>query len=407
MAGLADGGSDVRTDRQILGRIVSGHSDESDLPALTGSDWDRLATAAQLEGVAGGVYFALSNSRHFESIPKSAQGALRARYFETLLHNEGIFRELERLMPQFERAEIPVVVLKGACFALTIYPDIGLRQMDDLDLLVPASRLADAVAIAKSAGFEETLPEASPGLTALLSHHVFLEKSGTSPIALEIHDALVASEAFTFAVPVDWFWTQTEGLSGVSQKRFGSLRMLTPTAQVLYASAHAMLQHGGRLAPLRWFHDLDLLIRHYGSRIDWELLLSQAREFEWGSALEAALAETQAVFATPIPDHVRASLLNTTDRHRALVELRQVAPATHTLEERQKLMTLNWRGRIHLATALIAPCPAYMIWRYGLKSRWLVPVYYPVRWWGILRDGLKTLKVSLGRKATAPPPDRG
>jgi len=43
---------------------------------------------------------------------------------------------------------------------------------------------------------------------------------------------------------VDWFWSQTELLGGASQARFENLRMLSPAAQILYAAAHAMLQHG-------------------------------------------------------------------------------------------------------------------------------------------------------------------
>ncbi len=51
-----------------------------------------------------------------------------------------------------------------------------------------------------------------------------------------------------------------------------NLLMLTPTAQLLYACAHAMLQHGGRNASLRWMYDLDLLMTVYAETLDWDLL---------------------------------------------------------------------------------------------------------------------------------------
>ena len=117
--------------------------------------------------------------------------------------------------------------------------------------------------------------------------------------------------------------------------------MLTPEAQVLYAAGHAMLQHGGNNTPLRWFYDMDCLIRHYTDRLDWDLLLSQAKSFEWGSALEAFLTQTIAYFDTPVPERVRASLSESFDRHRGLVALKQTHPATHILAERQKLLSLN------------------------------------------------------------------
>jgi hypothetical protein len=269
--------------------------------------------------------------------------------------------------------------------------------MGDLDLLVPADRLNEAVRIARSQGFTEGLPEESPGLNDLLSHDVRLQTSEALPLVVEIHDSLVADRAFTYAVPVDWFWSQTEPLGGASNERFKSLRMLTPPAQVLYAAAHAMLQHGGRGSPLLWFHDLHLLIRHYGDRMDWDLLLSQARKFDWGSALAAALSETQARFGTPLPEHVRASLGNLSDRHQALVARLQSKPATRCLEEQEKLIKLNWYARARVILALVVPGPSYMKWRYQLRSPWGLPAAYLKRWSGIVADGLRTVIVLIRR----------
>jgi hypothetical protein len=243
----------------------------------------------------------------------------------------------------------------------------------------------------------DSFPEATSGLNDLLSHHIYLQKMDAQPFALEIHYSLLAEKSFTYAVPVDWFWSQTELLGGSSQTRFENLRMLSPTAQILFAGSHAMLQHGGRNTPLRWYYDLDQLVHFYEERIDWELLLSQAETFEWGSALHAALSQTCTYFNTPIPEHVRIRLSERSDRHQKLVAFLKTKPATHILEERQKLLSLNWVGRFRVVLALIAPSPAYMRWRYQLKTLWALPVYYPIRWWGILKDAFHTM-ISLFQK---------
>jgi hypothetical protein len=312
--------------------------------------------------------------------------------------NQKILNELETLTYLFHQADIQAVVIKGACFALTIYPDIGLRQMGDLDILVPKSKLAKAVQIANSLGYEDTLPDASPGLRDLLSHEICLQKTGAYSMTLELHHSLVADKSFVYAVPVDWFWEQTEPLIvSLSRVRFESLLMLTPAAQILYAASHAMLQHGRKNTPLRWFYDLDRLINTYAGRMDWDLLLSQASVFEWGSALDAALSQTRAYFNTPVPDNVLASLSELTDRHRELVALLQNKPATHVLEEGQKMLALNGVARFRLFFALLIPSPSYMRWRYQLKTSWALPVYYLFRWRGILKDAFHTI-VSLFQK---------
>jgi hypothetical protein len=316
------------------------------------------------------------------------QNSLRAAYYSLRMNNDELIRELKTLTHLFANAGITVVALKGICFALTIYPDPALRPMVDLDLLVPASDLPRAVCIAKEAGYVEPVPEAFPGLDDLLSHAVGLQKTTVPFTALELHHSLVAKKSFAYAVPVDWFWTQTQPLTG-----FDNLLMLTPAAQALYASAHAMYQHGARNTSLRWYYDLDRLVRVHAECMDWDLLLAQARKFEWTSAVSAALSKTVAFFDTPVPSQVLVDLSGISDRNSELIETYQGQPATHTLEEFQKMKFLNWRGRIRMALALILPSPAYMRWRYQLKNFWALPAYYLYRWWGIRKDAVQTVLV--------------
>jgi hypothetical protein len=201
-----------------------------------------------------------------------------------------------------------------------------------------------------------------------------------------------------YAVPVNWFWEQTELLISDQQRKFDNLLMLTPTAQLLFAAAHAILQHGGEQAPLRWFYDIHLLITSYRERIDWELLLTQASLFEWGSALNVALSQTRDYFDTPIPEFVLQALSTVEDRHQDLVALKMSKPETHILLEHQKMLSLNWYGRFRLVLANLIPTPAYMRWRYKIKTIWFLPWYYIIRWLGILKDGFRTLIVLLEKR---------
>ena len=380
----------IHLNKHILSQLISEHAPVLNWSSFSSSDWDLMLQLAQREGVAPLLYWRLSKSGSFSSIPETTRNSLRAMYAATWTQNQKILKELGVLVGLFHKMDIPLVGLKGACYALTIYPDIGLRPMGDLDVLVPGEKMFESLEIAKSLGYQDVLPEVSPGLRSLLSHEICLQKPGQS-FALEIHHSLVADKPFVFSVPVDWFWSQVEPLACDSQSKFASLRVLTPAAQVLYAATHAMLQHGGQNTPLRWFYDLDRLIRVYDGRVDWELLLSQARKFEWGSALDAALSRVDAYFNTPIPAHVRTELSKQVDRHQHLVALLQNKPPTQILAERQKLLSLNWYGRFRLVTALFLPSPAYMRWRYQLKASWLLPAYYFMRWAGILKDALNTL----------------
>jgi hypothetical protein len=120
------------------------------------------------------------------------------------------------------------------------------------------------------------------------------------------------------------------------------------------------------------------------------LLLSQAREFQWSSAVEAALSRAVFFFDTPIPPDMLPALCAQPDRNAERVAAMQDPPASHTLEEYQKLKSLHRHGRFKLTLALAVPSPAYMRWRYGLKTSWALPAWYLYRWWGILLDAVRT-----------------
>jgi hypothetical protein len=361
-------------------------------------DWQSLLGAAQREGMGPLLYWRLSKSGKLASLPEEVRGALRTMYAHTWARNQKILEELGTIARLFHEKDIPVVVLKGACFALTIYPDIGLRPMADLDILVPGSKLVEAVEIAGSLGYADTHPEASWGLNGLLSHHACMQRSDPMSIILEIHKSLIANKTFAYAVPVDWFLEQTERLTNFTKDGFKNLLVLTPTAQLLYAASHAMLQHGGGRTPLRSYYDLDQLIRLSGSRLDWEMLLTQAQKFEWGSALKAALVQVQNYFDTPIPDTVQIVMSRQVDRFESLIIKKETEAVTRTHAEYQTLLSLNWWGRIRLVLALLFPSPAYMRWRYELNSSWALSIYYPFRWWGIAKDAIHTLTELLKRQ---------
>jgi hypothetical protein len=381
-------------DRRLLARLLSEQETGLEWESFSPEDWSEIVSLSEVEGVGPQLYWVLSKSEKISYLPQSCRDRLRAMYVATRLNNEQILRELENLTSLFEQAEIPVVALKGICFALTIYPDIGLRPMGDLDLLVPASSFADAVRIAKAAGYNQSFPEAAPGLDELLSHAVCFVKMGLPYTTLEIHHTLVGVDVFQYAVPMSWFWTQIEYLDEhLTEYSLQPLHQLTPTAQLLYGCAHAMLQHGGRITSLRWMYDLDRLVRVNAPRLKWDLLLSQALKFEWSSAVSAALSQLIELFDSPIPKFVLDDLAMSSDRNKERVIEMQVPPATHTLEEYQKFKALNTAGRLRLFVALVIPTPAYIRWRYKLKTNWALPGWYIHRWWRIFKDVMLTVRL--------------
>ena len=424
---------------------------------LGSDDWRLLAATARREGVAPLLYHALKEQRsrdgrvqgrggeqsssphlpispspQLSCVPPDVQTDLRQAYYATTARNLLIYRELSRILAALAagppdrnlqspisnlqlptsnlQPPIPVILLKGAALAATLYPSIGLRPMGDLDILVPGERLAEAVACLKALGYIEPYPEMAAGLNALAGHHVNLQGGRDIHLTVELHWTLIGGEHDWRSPSLPWFWQQTEPIpntqSPIPNTQYSisnlqpptSILQLTPTAHLLYLCAHLMLQHGEARSVLRWFYDIHLLVTQESHRIDWDELILRAQEFHWAAALYAALAGTAARFATPLPAGLLESLMDGADpRDQALVQ-RKARLQTRWESISDALASISWRARLRRLLAITIPSPTYMRWRYKPHPVWLWPLCYPYRWLDILREGLSTLwKIGRGR----------
>jgi len=160
----------MNTTYTALCKLLSGRGEQVDWAAFSPQEWNGFARRAEVEGVAPLVYAALrtgdgrqetENNRHpaTPNIPTAAWEQLKSSYYRTAGYNTLLFRELERILAAFERADIPVILLKGAALAQTLYPDPALRPMSDLDLLVHPSAVSSAQRVLEYIGYRITTPE--------------------------------------------------------------------------------------------------------------------------------------------------------------------------------------------------------------------------------------------------------
>src|ERR1044071_4714109 len=105
-------------------------------PDLEDTDWPLLVKTADHHGLAPLVFASLKKSGLSSVGPKSEIETLRMAYVRASVANHQAFQELSFLVDRFEREKIPLIILKGGALGTTIYPDIALRPMGDLDLLI-------------------------------------------------------------------------------------------------------------------------------------------------------------------------------------------------------------------------------------------------------------------------------
>lgn len=420
-----------RNVEHAIALTLAGQGDHVDWSAFSLTDWQHLIESAQAGGVAPLLHKALEegpgrmaspfHSRSFMfHCPPSIVRELHAAYCTTAARNLFAYQELARIVTALREVDQPssaphssqqttppIILLKGAALAATLYPDIALRPMRDLDLLLPRRHLQPALQAVKALGYREVGPQMRPGLEWPVGYHVHLRGGPHHGVDLELHQGLIASSTDWRSPSLDWFWNQTEPFNpskGAKKRKGGErippmhfrslapLLILTPTAHLLYLAAHLMLQHGGAKGRLLWHYDIHLLISRWSSEIDWDELLDRAQAFHWQAALQAALLETRTRFDTPLPGRVLETLVKSQDsRSPHFGECKEERVQTEVARTWTELKALDWPTRLRLAWSIACPTPAYLRWRYDPKPSWLWPLCYVYRWFEILRDGLLTV----------------
>jgi hypothetical protein len=378
--------------------LLSEQSGKVDWNGFSHQEWALFEKMAVNEGVAAMAYYLLKtkpNDFHLVDFDDHTYKILEDQEAITAFRNAWLFKHLWVLLQALQEKEISVVLLKGADLAHSLYPEPGLRRLTDLDLLVQPERFEQVLSIVNGFGYNEYIPENLPGLNRMLSHHAHLMKEGKIPILLELHWTLISTQAFRYAVPMDWFWQNLDPCEAYEDNLIpatqNNIYTLNPTANLLFLAAHLMLQHGGGQASLHWLLDLQRLVKFRGDKIDWQAITTQAQVFGWSGALGAALEAGEACFATPLPEGLISRLQALKSTNDNLVQLKKEYATTRMLREWKMLKSLNWQGRVKLMLALLIPAPAYIRWRYHPQPAWIWPFCYIYRWFDIARDGWKTI----------------
>jgi Uncharacterised nucleotidyltransferase len=218
----------------------------------------------------------------------------------TAVHNLLLRHELGKTLEALQGNGIPALALKGIVLAYTAYPDLSLRPMSDVDLLVPPGKREEAVLILRTLGYEfpEGVLAMSRDPTRRLSQvREFAPplRLRASPMLLEVHGHLECSEPM-FPMSLEEFWSRSilVDLKGLT------VRTLCPEDFLFHLCLHQSCWHrfGMGLLPLV---DLRLLL---DSRLDWNWAGIAERSLRCGCAtwMYLTLELARDLVGAPVPD---------------------------------------------------------------------------------------------------------
>jgi hypothetical protein len=285
--------TDNRTAADVLLRCISrGPAGDSSQPTVAWHDVARVAAGYDLVPL---LYARLKSSGARARVPADVWGELRHAYFSSADRNLRIFRVLRSMLGALRKADIPVIVLKGAYLAEAVYGDVALRPMCDVDLLVPREDLPKAREILLGLGGVSESATDTEWCCRTSSHLPAVVIRG---LVCELHWTIVAPTG-PVSVDVAGFWDRARptSIAGVD---------------VLALSSEDLLLHlclsvscrDGFMGGLRSFADIAETIRHRRGKLDWAVAAACAQE--WGGARYVCLALhlARSMLSAEVPDDV-------------------------------------------------------------------------------------------------------
>jgi hypothetical protein len=244
--------------------------------------------------------------------------------------------ETARLADAFDKAAVPVLVLKGAALSRRYYGDYGLREAGDIDLMIPDSCAERADRLVRENGYRRTKPrgELSPARLGLYlrTQHEFGYEDAQRPISVELHWRYVDCPTLQ---PAAFSELHSRGES--MRVGTGEIRLLSPGDTFLQLAVHGAMDGWCRL---KWIADLPR-VRAEVSPAEMERLTDTAPRAGLGRVLDLALALAGDTPAQPGPwletalDYVAWRLQNPHPR-----ELSTGARLRHSLASRHYMRAL-------------------------------------------------------------------
>ena len=272
-----------------------------------GVNWPAAAAIAERHRLSPVVYEILAGSAR-DLISPAELNALRQTTAPSMTAGMVLLRELLRLYPLFEAAQIPVIPYKGPVLAWIAYGNFLRREYLDLDFIVQQKYIPDVVAVMKSAGYRPQFDprEAharqdgfAPGQYSFVSH--------PQKILTEIHTERTLRY---FPIPID-LERLTRRLMTVE---IGGQRVRTFSVEdtLVMLCVHGAKHFWERLG---WVLDVAKLMT--AQEVDWTLARQVAAEMKSTRVLLLGLYLAHDLFDAPLPE----PLLDEICRDHAVQEL--------------------------------------------------------------------------------------
>lgn len=361
----------------------------NDLQDVPPAWWGTAIAIAANGGVLEALTVRLRATGILATLPEVMREQLERCERQAALTTLANQRDFIQVAKALEAADVPVVPYKGIDLAHTVYPDMRMRPMTDVDLWVRAEQLPAALDALTAAGLvRKPSPVQRTPFPRAWDGEVKLRREENPRTVAELHHGPFPGEWLHRAAQIDRAAVWGRLRCGVLLDHH--VLRLAPEDHALEVALHAAITHQYSYVPLRQLLDLVILAR---AGLEVEGLV--ARSSEWRVTRVARLAFALAGEAYGDPN---AAVIA---RHLALA-----APSAGPMRAWGQPTLTSVLASNHLSRTRIAR----YVYLLGLTHGWrdavrlLAPGVWPARSWLLARYGssgararLRHLRVLLSR----------
>jgi hypothetical protein len=268
--------------------------------ALSAQDWHNLLALSTIQRVTSLLWHRLKQKNLETLVPETTAAQLRESFRHNTMNNMRLNGELRLLLLKLNAENIPLILLKGIVLANTVYENIGLREMNDIDVLTQPDDLQRIADILTGMGYKPLQPFRTD-VTIQTAYHLpgFIKKGHAK---IEVHWTITHPNT-NYSIEPHGLWKRAVPvqISGCQTL------MLSPEDLFLHLCLHTSYLHPFTFG-LRPFCDIAETIDHFGSALNWETVVERAISQHWQRGVYLALQMAVELAGASVPDHVMEKL---------------------------------------------------------------------------------------------------
>lgn len=329
--------------------------------------WRSSVDIEKLDGASNNILPLLYNNLITLGINDPLMDNFKGIYRQTWYKNQLSIHRAATLLNSFHNAGIRTMLLKGAALVLLHYKNHGLRPMGDIDLLVHINKASEAIDFLMKSGWISELE--SPESQIAVSHGIAFTNPATDQ-AIDLHWHVIHECRQPNAD--DKFW---EGAVALKINEVTTCA-LSPADQLLHIFAHGIKWNP--VPPFRWIADAMTVVRSSHSVIEWNRLITLAKEHRLVLPVRDALDYLGDKLDAPLPLYVLQTLKNIPTSRIERMEYKY--KTENYLQKPLGYMPVIWFDYSRLSRDKTLPLKVIGFVRYlqsfwGAESIWRLPIY--------------------------------